>query len=213
MYSDRASSKREKGNTSTCAVLIFASLYSPPNPAASNRCSACIPVPEPVKNILVIPVLCSINPPFIIRHYRLINLSSYSPGLEHLAGHTAATTEIRRGQLQAPVLTSPAISLHHPFVPDTLVIRLSPHADLELRVIRVMKGSLGNQVLATYRTVQYRVLIATKLTFNGKNMGNHEIMSLLFSSILSGCVLISTLTSLPSSLHSNNVDSKYPASP
>ena len=60
----------------------------------------------------------------------------------HQASNLAAAVQFRRADLDARLRSGPRKHLHNPLVPDLRVVRLPPHADLQLRVLREVEWGL-----------------------------------------------------------------------
>lgn len=67
-------------------------------------------------------------------------MSSIRPS--HEARHLAAAAQLGRPDLDALRLAHPRVRLDEPLVPDLAIVRLPPHADLELRVGGVVQRLL-----------------------------------------------------------------------
>ena len=82
--------------------------------------------------------------------------------------------------------------LDSPLVPYTAIIGLAPHTDLHLSAVGNMHGILESSV--SYRPMN---MMDNKRTLSGKKIGNQLIISLLFSSMLTGLVDNSVLLAEP----------------
>ena len=108
-------------------------------------------------------------------HPRLQSLRDQPGCYSHQAGNLAAAAEVRRSHLDPIRGPYPGPSLDYPLIPDLRIVRLPPHADLELGIGWVVQRLLRCQVSDIH--IQYCSKEA--LTLIGKKIGNQDIMSLL----------------------------------
>lgn len=124
----------------------------------------------------------------------------------HHASVRLARVQIRHTQAYA-LAVDHHVALYKPLIPNLAVVRLSPEADFDFRVSRQLHGVLWDESVNAQDGRDGSIV--AQRTLRGKRMGNHEIMSLLFWSMVTGFVLSSTGPSDP--LYSTV--SKYAPSP